>query len=154
MLAARTGLDARLQAAVEAGRRTGSAAVLLLVAVEDEDGGAPRGRLRGVVTRRLRAAVRSQDVLVELRPGLHALLLLDTLAAQAEAVAERVSDAVLMTLESCTRDAPQPLRVSVGASLSPCRAGSATEALRQAGHALEVARADGGDCARIWRSPR
>ncbi|PPK97456.1 EAL domain-containing protein (putative c-di-GMP-specific phosphodiesterase class I) [Kineococcus xinjiangensis] len=153
-LASRSGLLARLQTAVDAGRTRGVGAVLLLVAVETEDGTPQRLHAPRALDRRLRAAVRSQDVTLELAPGLHALVLVDVFPGQAEAVAERVSDSVLLALEAATGDASPRVLVSIGASLSPDRASSADEALGQAEDALLLARAAGGDCARIWRRSR
>lgn len=149
-----SGLEVLLADALEADRRVGTATGLLLLGVHgsraaDLDAGEPGSP--GAVVRRMRSSVRSQDRWVPLTDDLHALLLTGLPRTGAEGVVDRVADALLHALESSPLTDPDAgARVSIGASLSPTRAVTATDAVAQARAALEAARAAGGHCARIW----
>lgn len=149
-------LHTLLSEAIESDRRVGTATGLLLVGVGDPTGTTPAGSPTeepgspAAVVRRLRTGVRSLDRWIPLTDDLHAVLLTGLPRTGAEAVVDRVADALLHALESSPLTDPDTgARVSIGASLSPTRAGTADDAVAQARAALLAARAAGGHCARI-----
>ena len=138
LLEGRRELETALRAALEADLHVGTTTGLLLVG----------GVSSPALVRRMHAAVRAGDRWTALPGELHAVLLTGLPPAGSEGVVDRAADALLHAVESCPRSGGE-VRVSIGASLGPGRAGTAEEAIGQALLALGSARRAGGRCARI-----